>query len=113
MYENFILKKRSFYLPDLRECVPVGAGESTRAGIAAHDVYTVGQFKDDQLQGHIHHYKAWNVEQMGRDPPGNYLARNRYATSTSVPQSDGVNGTPRTGTTTHGKQVGVNYLIKY
>ena len=97
----------------MRECVPVGAGASTRAGIAAHDVYKLGEFKDDQLQGHVHHYTAWNAEQMGRNPPGNNVARNVYAISTSVPQSDGVNGIPRTGTTTHGKQLGVNYMIKY
>ena len=29
------------------------------------------------------------------------------------PSSDGTNGNPRTGTTTRGKRLGVNYIIKY
>lgn len=38
------------HTPDLREVTLVGAGESTRDSIASHDVYTIGQFKDDQIQ---------------------------------------------------------------
>ena len=37
-------------LPDLRECNLVGVGQSSRALISAHDIYTIGQFKDDQVQ---------------------------------------------------------------
>ena len=37
-------------LPDLRECNLVGIGQSSRALISAHDIYTIGQFKDDQMQ---------------------------------------------------------------
>ena len=33
------------HTPDLRESGLVGAGQSTRQGITAHDVYTVGQFR--------------------------------------------------------------------
>ena len=37
-------------LPDYRECAMVGAEENTTDTIATHDVYTEGQFKDDQMQ---------------------------------------------------------------
>ena len=41
----------TFNVPDLRETAPVGSG--TRGdGVTSHDTYTVGQFKDDQLQNH-------------------------------------------------------------
>ena len=41
-------------LPDYREVVEVGAEQNTTDTIATHDVYTEGQFKDDQLQDHTH-----------------------------------------------------------
>mgnify|MGYP007122040516 CR=1 FL=1 len=37
-------------LPDYRECTFVGAEQNTTDNIATHDVYTQGQFKDDQMQ---------------------------------------------------------------
>ena len=37
-------------LPDYRECAIVGAEQNDTDTIAAHDVYTEGQFKDDALQ---------------------------------------------------------------
>ena len=87
-----------FRLPDLRECVPVGAGKNITKSIGAHDRYNLGQFKDDQVQD-IGKMKAaattgWTVTAGG-------VAG--YITSYSD---------LRTGDTTHGKQVGVNYIIK-
>lgn len=101
----------TFRVPDLRECTLVGAGKRT-SGVAAHDVYGLGEFKDDQLQGHQHGYvqissgpsSAFNVTV-------NQVAGINAKTKTIV--TDDVNGTPRIGTTTHGKQFGVNYIIKY
>ena len=46
-----------FYLPDTREVALVGAGENDSDSIATPDVYTVGQFKDDQIEDHHHRYK--------------------------------------------------------
>lgn len=104
-------------LPDLRECVLVGAGQSTRAILDekghSHDVYALGEFKDDQMQGHWHsspeltgYYVDWDSKRFG---PG------QFGTSISNPVtnpiSDGKNGTPRTGSTTHGKQIGVLYYV--
>ena len=102
-------------LPDLRECVLVGAGQSTRAILDetghSHDVYTVGEFKDDQFQGHAHSIQTNEESGAG----GNYIDNstrggNYYYTYGIV--DDGTNGTPRYGTVTHGKQLGVNYIIK-
>ena len=37
-------------LPDYRECAIVGAEQNTSDTIATHDVYTIGEFKDDAFQ---------------------------------------------------------------
>lgn len=96
--------------PDLRECTLVGAGQNTTHSIAAHDEYTVGEFKDDQLQGHEHKQTSENKNHNGAET--NYSNTVPGSASTEGIVSDGVNGTPRVGTTTHGKQIGVNYIIK-
>lgn len=101
----------TFNLPDYREVGLVGAGGSGRKEIRAHDIYKVGEFKDDQMQGHKHSIQMFLYKQGTNGPAGNYFD---YGLSeTSNPINDGVNGTPRTGSTTHGKQIGVNYIIKY
>lgn len=110
-------------LPDLRETVLVGAGENTTLTIADHDVYELGEFKDDQFQGHWHTLgnrdngivsTALGANETGGSIQGaNPGGVNRYTITGALDAtSDGTNGEPRTGTTTHGKQVGVNYIIK-
>ena len=94
----------TFNLPDYRECVLVGAGQNDTDTIAEHDVYNLGQFKDDQLQSHKHGYGTNRYGTHG--PSDGYMFPTpnwECATSTN----DG-----RTGTTTHGKQKGVVYIIK-
>lgn len=104
----------TFNLPDMRETIPVGVG-TRGAGVTAHDTYTLGQFKDDQMQGHYHSLQTNSTG--GAD--GNVAARGVSTPNNAAPAgvlaavSDGTNGTPRTGTTTHGKQMGLNYIIKY
>lgn len=101
----------TFNLPNYCETVLVGAGASSRGSIRAHDIYEVGEFKDDQMQGHKHSIHMFQYKQGTNGPAGNYFD---YSSSeTSNPINDGVHGTPRTGSTTHGKQVGVNFIIKY
>ena len=101
----------TFNLPDYRETVLVGAGQNEKLNIKEHDVYNIGEFKDDQMQGHKHSIQMFLYKQGDKGPAGNYFG---YGPSdTSDPINDGVNGTPRIGSTTHGKQVGVNYIIKY
>lgn len=41
-------------LPDFREAHLVGVGENDTDNIATHDVFTLGQVKDRQIQGHFH-----------------------------------------------------------
>ena len=107
----------TFTFPDLRECVIVGAGENTTyvtgnsdGVIAAHDVYNVGEFKDDQFQGHEHGWDrdCWNGRNQvrsGSNDGGNPGQSIRIMTKSGY-------GTPRYGTTTHGKQIGMNRIIK-
>lgn len=115
----------NFRIPDLRESVPVGAGhnetnvfDSTEEdpntgnpGTQNHDEYTVGQFKDDQFQGHKHQVALSEQKHNGSMQNENNVMTGGI-TSTSSPVSDGINGAPRIGSTTHGKQLGVNYIIK-
>ena len=104
-----------FKVPDLREVVLVGAGQNQnqnkKLSIKEHDVYNVGEFKDDQMQGHEHSaYKNYEDGATGgAGTATNFGGKQR----TEGIEPDGVNGVPRIGSTTHGKQVGINYVIKY
>lgn len=97
----------TFNVPDLRETVPVGSG-TRGSGVTTHDTYDVGQFKDDQLQDHAH-YGVWSRRE------GTYfegVSSSEYAMQDNpLVSHEGVYGA-RTGSTTHGKQLGVNYIIK-
>jgi hypothetical protein len=84
----------------------------------------VGQFKDDQAQGHYHILRTyydtnWGFQNSNTAAKGDIqnsgLADNNTVNLDSrvtSPKTDGTNGTPRTGTTTRGKRLGVNYIIK-
>ena len=93
----------TFKVPDLRECVMVGVGQNKTHTIASHDVYTLGQFRDDQMQSHTHSQMGNPGQGHGGDTP--IVAEATYSNT-------GYN-TGRRGDTTHGKQFGVNYIIKY
>lgn len=105
----------TFNVPDLRETIPVGAGTNSTHTITAHDEYALGEFKDDQTQGHSHSYTYDGVKSVLASASG--TDKN---VPTVVPTTDttndiiafGENGEPRVGTVTHGKQLGVNYIIK-
>ena len=110
----------TFNLPDYRETVLVGAGQNAKLNIKEHDVYELGQFKDDQLQGHSHdlewsnglpNYSVGGLYSGG----GSYNSNDKNSTKLTIKGviTDGENGTPRAGTTTHGKQIGIRYIIKY
>ena len=123
----------TFNVPDYRETVLVGIGKNTTkifdstetdpstqaAGTQEHDVYTLGEFKDDQMQiitgnaGCIASSKTASLT-------GPFYRRSeteKYSMDGSTGSNGGVNfdtsRAARTGTTTHGKQTGVNYIIKY
>lgn len=111
-------------LPDLREVTLVGAGENTTDTIADHDVYTVGQFKDDQIQNITGQIKSNGYAIGGSSSTVNEGAL--FGGDFNKKTSSGESGSAiymaslsfdasrvaRTGTTTHGKQKGVNYIIK-
>lgn len=104
-------------LPDYRECVLVGVGQNTTDTIAEHDPYTLGEFKDDQFQGHQHKMGNGLVNSCTTTSGMSSGVHNTQIYGNILPNtngitSDGTNGTPRTGTTTHGKQKGVAYYIK-
>ena len=98
----------TFNVPDLRESVPVGTG-TRDSGVTTHDTYDIGQFKDDQLQNHTHSITS-NVSARGltnRAPVSNAAGWTFFWGNDNTNDNTG-----RTGTTTHGKQLGVNYIIK-
>ena len=94
-------------LPDLRECVLVGAGQNTHNAIATHDVYSVREFRDDQFQDHTHSVtvsdRVGGIWQAG---PGSAAY---YSKNTESRTSSGASGRARS--TTHGKQTGVLYYV--
>ncbi len=112
----------TFNVPDYSETSLVGRGQNVHDTIATHDTYTIGQFKDDQLEGHIHY--------IGRaDNPGNIRLGSRQASvsGSGIAIATWKNGAEATdgityGMTgarydnnvdvTHGKQKGVIYIIK-
>ena len=96
----------SFNVPDYRETTLVGIGENTTDTIESHDVYELGEFKDDQFQSHTHGVTipntfngSWSVNPSGS---AGYSSGTKTQTSTASGK----------GTTTHGKQKGVTYIIK-
>lgn len=111
----------TFNIPDLREAAVVGVGTRV-SGVTAHDTYTLGQFKDDQFQSHNTIITGGgNVTNGVVATPGTagggFAVRAQAPSGgetqwSGLPSVDGSNGTPRTGTTTHGKQIGLNGIIK-
>ena len=96
-------------LPDYRECVMVGAEQNTTDTIAVHDVYTQGQFKDDQLQDHTHlTNRPWP------NPGQSWPLSSGSGWQLTGQQTDGVTTTlgARSGDVTHGKQKAVFVYIK-
>lgn len=93
-------------LPDYRECVMVGAEQNTTDTITTHDVYTEGEFKDDQFQKHGHEIRA-------NDSSGNSVMALKGASGEGTALGsvlDTINA--RASTTTHGKQKAVYVYIK-
>lgn len=108
----------TFNVPDLRETAPVGVGTSS-SSIVSHDTYTLGQFKDDQFQPAAYRLFYGSTQQKlvnttavaGGNIPG--IGSGTDATIIQGPEAYSSYGTPRYGTTTRGKRIGVNYIIRY
>ena len=82
----------------------VGAGQNARYNIATHLGMTLGDFKDDAMQSHTHSYETWSDRSADGDNSDNYA---RYSSTGNTGDASG-----RTDTTTHGKIVAVNWIIK-
>ena len=106
VYPALYMYLGSNILPDYRECVMVGAEQNTTDTIATHDVYGEGEFKDDQLQDHIHGL-------VNSNPSGesNYTVNSSDNGFDENAYTKYANGA-RSGTTTHGKQKAVYVYIK-
>lgn len=102
-----------FILPDMRECVPKGAG-LYGGTVGAHvdaDGLAVGEFLDDRIQGHEHTQYYSSTRGSFSSAGGSGMDNQRTTETTGI--IAGTNGTPRVGNTTEVKSVGVNYIIKY
>lgn len=96
-----------FKVPDYRECALVGAGENGTDTMEAHDVYDLGEFKDDQLQDHTHNMAPSMNRTSPRDggfESGQYDFGTENTTYT-------VTSSGRAGLVTRGKRKGINYII--
>lgn len=118
----------TFRIPDYREAALVGIGQRA-SGVADHDVYTLGQFKDDQLQNIVGLIAIVGNESAPSflTPKGGYgalkvggeILGSLAGVTTSTTSGMGryiefnASDSARAGTTTHGKRMGVNYIIKW
>ena len=126
----------TFNIPDMQEVAPIGVGTSKRTE-DAHDVYKLGEFKDDQLQDHIqsvstsggnHNHPLASLrngvdQNYGLAHGGAYAYNVVYWHSAGLYSSDSGNlsmsGSATTvtagrhGSVTRNKGIGVNYIIKY
>lgn len=105
----------NFTLPDFRECALVGANRNATHSIETHDVFSVGQFKDDQLQSH-QHYVRRNTERYKTDNDSVFntsVSSNLLTNTTTEIESLNENGEIRFGNTTCGKGKGVYLIIRY
>lgn len=98
----------TFNLPDYREVALVGAGQNATDSITDHDVYTVGQFKDEQFKSHTHGVPIGNAAAgFGLQYQSSYFEGQIKISNTTGENSYGAGGDH-----THGKQKGVIYIIK-
>ena len=111
----------TFQLPDYQETALVGIGTNSKdhTNIVTDDTYTLGQFKNDQLQNHEHFLWTDRNDQNEYHARGdvsghignNYIVREqRNEEWIQGIRTDKLNA--RTGTVTRGKRKGVKYIIK-
>lgn len=107
----------TFNVPDLREVTPVGVGLSARTE-EVHDVYTLAQFKDSNMEDHFHRQSTLQRETGASSfPAGTSYYSDQTAANlvsggiTSVLLNTGL-ASGSVGTVTHGKLIGTNYIIK-
>lgn len=119
-------------LPDLQECVLVGCGINNSGNVRNHDSYSLGEFKDDRYASHGHgnNFRLTNgpnsevAPTVSGSTPGGGIWVSTYTTDVQVARVDQSHGhalnialrggiaSSGSGSVTHGKQVGVYYIIK-
>lgn len=120
----------SITLPDLRECTLVGCGGNRGSGVINHDSYSLGEFKDDRYASHAHgnNFRLTDggegAPSIDGNNPGGAVSVSTYTTDVTVARAWHNHGhtvnialkggiyASGSGNVTHGKQVGVYYIIK-
>ena len=107
----------TFNVPDMRGLFVRGAGAHgtmTKAAGGAFNGGSVGSTSNDSMQGHRHQWRRGNTGFVGSEF---FLGGTTGGTlETGVvtdPQTDGTNGTPRTGNETKPASMSLLYCIKY
>lgn len=104
-----------FNFPDTRGVFIRGAGTQTISSI--NYVGTQGTTQGDQMQGHQHAYAKTDLAgYSGTNPVAhdeNWYTYSQTTTASGNPQSDGSNGTPRTGSETRPANITLKYCIIY
>lgn len=109
----------TFNIPDMRGAAPAGVGTST--GYTQNETIALATKYNDQMQGHFHEVNqasaTYGVTNAANSTTYGSIRTDatpdRLPTAARNPASDGTNGTPRTGTTTRGKRLGMNFIIKF
>ena len=104
----------TFNIPDFRGIFPRGAGSNGTLDNANGDAFsgTLGTYQNDKMQGHKHHITSFSTTYGAGSSvvAGSYVgAMTEYV---STPDTDGTNGTPRTGTETNPANLSINFIIK-
>jgi len=103
----------TFNVPDLREATTKGVGLSGKSNNHYDsDGVALGEFIDDRLQGHRHSIpNGFDGSSVGSAERGD--GRHGNSIHSTLPEQYSADyGTPRIGSTTEVKAVGVNYIIK-
>ena len=108
-------------LPDTREAALVGTGQRASG---THDVFTVGEFKDFQLEnhghaitdpGHRHTYRLYDSNGQRSDQGITNTYAVNLPTNTSLSYTNITVDSPNSGshgTVTRGKRLGCNYIVR-
>ncbi len=100
-----------FTLPDLRGVFVRGQGSQTISSITYTG--TQGTTEGDQFQGHQHGLLGYQTLGGGGNPQYSASATSSATFNTGSIVTDGVNGTPRTGSETRPANVVLKYCIVY